>query len=59
LTERFLPGNSRIIADKGKPVSETIKEMNQGTSLWKLFIILALIFLGFEILLLRFWNIGR
>jgi hypothetical protein len=59
LTERFLPGNSWIIADKGKPVSETIKEMNQGTSLWKLFIILALIFLGFEILLLRFWNIGR
>jgi len=54
--KRYLPANSGVLSDKGKPLSETIKEMNQGTSLWKLFIILALVFLGAEIALLRLWN---
>jgi hypothetical protein len=58
MVDRYLPGNSGILTDKGKPLSDAIKEMNQGTSLWKLFIILALVFLGSEIALLRFWNKG-
>jgi hypothetical protein len=36
--------------------NETIKEKDQGISLWKWCLILALIFLGIESLLLRFWK---
>jgi hypothetical protein len=54
--DRYLPGQSGVLADTGKPLAESIKEMSQGTPLWKLFIILALVFLGVEIVLLRFWN---
>jgi hypothetical protein len=49
----------QLLPDKGKPLSEAIKDMNQGTLLWKLFIILALVFLAFEIILLRFWRPGQ
>jgi hypothetical protein len=59
LLQRYLPVGSGLLLDRGKPLQETIKEMNQGISLWKLFIILALIFLGIEIIILRFWNLGR
>jgi hypothetical protein len=55
-TGRYSLKNIRILADMGKPLSDTIKDMNQGTSLWKLFIILALVFLALEIILLRVWN---
>jgi acetate kinase len=34
-----------------------IQENNQGTVLWRWCIILALLFLGIEILLLRFWKV--
>ena len=56
MIRRYLPGISGILTDKGKPLTETLKEINQGTTLWKLFIILALVFLGIEIILLRFWK---
>lgn len=56
---RYTLSNTRIIADIGKPLSDAIKDMNQGTRLWKLFIILALVFLGIEIILLRVWNETR
>lgn len=56
---RYSLSNTRIIADIGKPLSDAIKDMNQGTRLWKLFIILALVFLGIEIILLRVWNETR
>jgi hypothetical protein len=59
LIGRYSLGNTRIIADMGKPLSEAIKDMNQGTRLWKLFIILALVFLAIEIFLLRVWNETR
>jgi len=36
-----------------KYLTKTIKEFDQGTKLWKLFIALALLFLGIEIILLR------
>jgi hypothetical protein len=42
--KRYSLRNIEILADKGKPLSDTIKDMNQGTLLWKLFIILALVF---------------
>jgi len=56
---RYSLSNTRILADIGKPLSDAIKDMNQGTRLWKLFIILALVFLGIEIILLRVWNETR
>jgi len=59
MLDRFQFRHSEILAGKGKPLTDTIKDMNQGKVLWKLFIILALIFLGLEIVLLRFWNFGR
>jgi hypothetical protein len=59
LVRRYSVDNVKILADKGKPLSETIKDMNQGTRLWKLFIILALVFLAIEIFLLRVWNETR
>ncbi len=46
----------KVLRDTGKPVSESIKEMNQGLRLWKLFIILALLFLAAEVVLLRIWR---
>lgn len=49
----------RVLDDRGKNLSETIKDMNQGKRLWKLFIIFALAFLALEIILLRFWTIKR
>jgi hypothetical protein len=59
LIGRYSLTDTRIIEDMGKPLSEAIKDMNQGTRLWKLFIILALVFLAIEILLLRIWNETR
>jgi hypothetical protein len=59
LIGRYSLNNTRILADMGKPLSDSIKDMNQGTRLWKLFIILALVFLAVEILLLRVWNETR
>lgn len=59
LIARYNLGQFRILEDKGKSLSDAIKDMNQGTLLWKLFIILALVFLAFEIILLRFWRTGQ
>jgi len=59
LVLRYSVDNFRILADRGKPLSDTIKDINQGTRLWKLFIILALVFLAIEIFLLRVWNETR
>jgi hypothetical protein len=56
LISRYSLENVEILADKGLPLSDAIKDMNQGTLLWKLFIILALVFLAIEVVLLRFWR---
>lgn len=46
--------NLSLIKASEKSLTETINEINLGTGLWKLCIILALLFLGVEVLLLRF-----
>jgi hypothetical protein len=56
LIGRYGLKNFEILSDRGKPLTDTIKDMNQGTLLWKLFIILALVFLAIEVVLLRFWR---
>lgn len=46
--------NFSILEEDASELKKSIGEIDKGTALWKYFIILALIFLGIEILLLRF-----
>lgn len=48
--------NISVIKDTAKPMSLTIKQIDEGVQLWKWFIIAALFFLAVEILLLRLWK---
>ncbi len=48
--------NFSIIQPAGRSLSNVITEMNTGVRLWKLFILLALLFLLGEVLLLRIWK---
>ena len=56
MLDRKHPGMFRMVYDSEKPLSQSIKELNEGKKLWKLFIIFALIFLASEIVMLRFWR---
>ncbi|NNC86203.1 MAG: hypothetical protein HKN75_08980 [Bacteroidia bacterium] len=46
--------NIRVIDESAAGLTSTIKKESEGIKLWKLFIILALLFLLAEVLLLRF-----
>ena len=48
--------NIHIIDDQGIDLSHKISQLNEGKRLWKYCIIAALIFLGIEILLIRYYN---
>jgi len=48
--------NTSVIETSKRHLGEIIKEMNQGISLWKLFILFALFFLLGEVILLRVWK---
>ncbi|NVO01946.1 MAG: BatA domain-containing protein [Bacteroidetes bacterium] len=48
--------NFKLISIENKSLSQELQELNQGIRLWKIFIILALIFLAIEIFLLRFFK---
>ena len=43
-----------LLADAGKNLTAEVRELNLGTTLWKVCICFALIFLAIEVLLLRF-----
>jgi len=45
--------NLNVIEGRNEILSNSIKSIDQGLSLWKLFIVLGLLFFGIEILLLR------
>jgi len=47
---------SMVISDSGKNFSETFEEIQKGKQLWKLCIILALLFILAEVLIIRFWK---
>ncbi len=47
-----------LLSDKHKALDQIIREKNEAKALWKIFIILALIFAGIEVILLRFWKIS-
>jgi len=49
--------NTSIISNEDSILfSTSVKELSQGKQYWKLFIILALIFIAVEVALLRFWK---
>jgi hypothetical protein len=59
LTEIFLKNNYKnltYIEASKQELTQTIKEINVGIQLWKYCILLSLLFLLFEILLLRFYS---
>ena len=45
-----------VIDDHTKPFSEILEEITRGQSLWKWFLLAALIFMVTEALISRFWN---
>ena len=54
--KRFGKTDIRIISGKKTSLTRQIHQFNQGTPLWKLFIILTLIFIAAEIALIRFFK---
>lgn len=57
LKDKYTQKNVNVVNAANADVSSVVKELDRGTSLWKLCILLALIFLGIEVLLLRFWRV--
>ena len=56
LKAKYNGSNVNVANSVGLEVAQVIKEMDRGVSLWKLFIVLALLALAAETLLLRFWR---
>jgi hypothetical protein len=50
---KLLPENSKLIASGNGPLTAKLTEANKGLQLWKVSLILALIFIAAEILLIR------
>lgn len=48
--------NISVLETSAKNLTESILELHAGIRLWKLFIILALVFLAAEVFILRFWK---
>lgn len=46
----------RIVAPGERPLDQVLHEMGMGQQLWRLFLLLALVFILAEILILRFWK---
>ncbi len=46
----------QVVDTGGKPLDQVLHEMGMGQQLWRLFLILALLFLLIEVLLIRFWK---
>lgn len=59
LEKRFGANPVHFIDTKTANISSAIAEKNNGTEIWKLCLILSLVFLAAEILLLRFYHIQK
>ncbi len=57
LKEQYPQLNINVVNGANAEVATVVKELNKGTSLWKLCLILTLLFLAIEIALLRFWKV--
>jgi hypothetical protein len=58
LKKMYPQQNIRVLEVAEADLSGVVKELEQGIVLWKLCIILALLFLGAEVLLLRFFEVS-
>ncbi|MCD8740156.1 VWA domain-containing protein [Mucilaginibacter roseus] len=56
--KKLIPDGDSKVINSNRPLASTINEVNNDTQLWKLCIILALIFLAAEIALIRFYKTG-
>jgi len=56
--KKVLPDNGNILLGKGS-LKDAVTQTNLGMQLWKLCIILALIFLAAEILIIRFFKLDK
>lgn len=56
LEERFGTQKIHFIDAKNESISSAIAEKNNGTELWKLCLILSLVFIAAEILLVRYFK---
>ncbi|MFN8287990.1 MAG: BatA domain-containing protein [Chitinophagales bacterium] len=55
--KKMYSGKNVSVVDGAKAeVAAVVKELDRGTPLWKICLILSLLFLGVEVLLLRFWK---
>lgn len=57
LSKKFGLKSAQIIKAGTASIQNQIKEVKLGTSLWKLCLILVLLFLAVEIILIRFFRI--
>jgi hypothetical protein len=48
--------NLTVLKSEESSIAQSLKETNNGNKLWKLFLILALLFLLGEILIIRFFR---
>lgn len=56
--KNIIPGNDSMVINEKHPAGKVVNETNNGLQLWKLCIILTLIFLAVEILLVRYFKTG-
>lgn len=56
LSSRYNQSNVNVVNGANVEVATVVKELDRGTALWKVCLILTLVFLAIEILLLRFWK---
>jgi hypothetical protein len=57
LKEQYPQTNVNVVNGANAEVATVVKELDRGTSLWKICLILTLIFLAVEIALLRLWKV--
>ena len=56
LNQTAILKNFSLLNASEKSLTQTINEINLGIRFWKLCVILALLFIGAEVILLRFWK---
>ena len=57
LKEKYPEQNVNVVNTANAEVASIVKELDRGIPLWRWCIMLTLLFLGLEILLLRFWKV--
>jgi hypothetical protein len=56
IQEKFSAEGIKVYDHTDLPLNSLIKQEENGKPLWRLFIILALLFIAIEVILLRFWK---